>query len=231
MSETTARTITITCTGLAESMEQATEEIRREVAKAISSALNKMTAQLKTLASSEILQSYNVPRKILNERMNVFRARMNDLEAEIVFSGKSIPLPYFGAKQIDGRRVVSGNSKVGLRTTKRRGQRGFVGPGFSGGVEVQIKPGQTTVLRSAFIAQMKSGHVGVFRRGPGMMKARDKGKRTKHSAKIYEQAMVSIATMVDGTLNIREKLVARIDERLEAIFWHEFEFFTTRGLK
>ena len=229
MTEYSAKTVTFTCSGFEEALTAATEKTLGDVRAAIRSTLNKMTSQMKSLTVSEIIAIFNVPRTVLNDRLKVFQARMNDLEAELVISGKSIPLPYFGARQVGQRTVTTGRSNQGLKTTRRRSSKSMVGPSFSGGVEVQITPGRTTVLKSAFLAAMKSGHVGVFRRGPGVMKSRSKYGHNKHSAKIYEQAMVSIASMVEGAHGIHDKLVARVDAKLEELFWHELEFFLNRS--
>lgn len=217
------------CDAFKEALDAATEETIGDVKAAIRSAMNKMIGQLKTLTTAEIVSIFNVPRNVLGDRMKIFQARIADLEAEIVFSGKSIPLPYFGARQVGRRTISTGRAGKGIKTTRRRSSRTFTGPSFSGGVEVQITPGKTTVVKSAFLAAMKSGHVGVFRRGAGVMKSRTKYSYNKHSAKIYEQAMVSIASMIDGTHDIRSKLIAKIDAKLEELFWHEFEFFLGRG--
>jgi hypothetical protein len=225
----TSSSFTFTCQGFQQALASATDETIGDVRAAIRSAMNKMVSQLKSLAVTEIVAVFNVSPRVLGERLRVFRARMSDLEAELRISGKSIPLPYFGARQVGRKTVRSGQSYKGLKTTQRRSSRTMVGPSFSGGVEVQITRGVTTVLQSAFLARMKSGHVGVFRRGSGVMKSRAKYGYNKHSARIKEQAVVSIASMVEGAHGIHDKLAARVDAKLEELFWHELEFFLSRS--
>lgn len=222
-------TQSFTYSGFAEALEQATEETIGDVKAAIRSALDKMIAKVKTLVSGEIRNTYNVPAAILNERLTVFTARIQNLEAELVIGGRSISLSYFGMKAIEGnmRKSVSikktGKGYRGqLKTTVKRS---FAESSIT--VEV-IKGRRTTLAKSAFVAVMKSGHVGIMHRGPGAIKSRSASKSEKHKQALYENSVVSIATMFTQ-VGVNDAVVAKIDAELERLFWHELEFFTERS--
>ena len=217
------------CSGFAEALATATDETIGDVRKAIRSALNKMISKVKTLVSSEIRKIYNVPTAILNDRLMVFSARIQQLEAELTIGGRSIPLAYFGMKASVGNTSLS----VKVKNTER-GPRGVlkstVRKSFAESkitVEV-IRGHRTTMAKSAFVAVMKSGHIGVIHRGPGTIKARSASKGIKHRQAIYENAVVSIATMFRKA-EVNDAVVAKIDADLEALFWHELEYYLGRS--
>lgn len=223
-------TQSFSCSGFAEALDQATEETISDVKAAIRSALDKMVARVKTLVSGEIRNKYNVPATILNDRLKVFSARIQNLEAELVIGGRSMSLSYFGMKASEGNMRHS----VSIKSTPRgpRGQvkttvkKSFVESSIS--VEV-IKGRRTTLAKSAFVAVMKgSGHIGVMHRGPGSIKSRSGSKSQKHRAALYENSVVSIATMFNQ-VGVNDAIVAKIDSELELLFWHEFEYYTSRG--
>lgn len=227
--ERTFSTQTFTCSGFAEALSTATEETIGDVKAAIRSALDKMISQVKTLVSGEIRQTYNVPAAILNDRLRVFSARIQNLEAELIIGGRSIPLSYFGMKAVEGNMRKS----VSIKSTPRgpRGKlnttvkRSFAESKIT--VEV-VKGRRTTLAKSAFVAVMKSGHIGVMHRGPGVIKSRSASKSVKHKQAIYENSVVSIATMFTQ-VGVNDAVVAKIDAELERLFWHELEFFTERA--
>jgi hypothetical protein len=227
--EVTTSTQTFSCTGFADALDAATSETIGDVRAAIRSALNKMVSRLLTLVSSEIRNVYNVPAAILNDRLKVFSARIQNLEAELVIGGRSIPLSYFGMKASVGNTRMS----VKVKNTERgpRGQlkstvkKSFVESSIS--VEV-IRGRRTTLAKSTFVAVMKSGHIGVMHRGSGTIKSRSASKGVKHRQQIYENAVVSIATMFNH-VGVNDAVVAKIDAELEVLFIHELEFYTERS--
>ena len=202
---------TFTCSAFSEALQGATDEILGAVKAAIRSALNKTVSSVKSLASSQIRETYNVPKAVLDERLTLFTARMQNLEAEIVFGGKGISLSYFGARQITVNRVITRKGKGVVSRTARKSET-FLG------VEVEVIRGHKTQLKSAFLAKMKSGHIGVMRRVPG------KKMKGKNKQAIAEKAVISIASMV-GRATIYDALVEKIDNDLEAKFLHELDYF------
>lgn len=225
----TFSTQAFSCSGFAEALDAATEETIGDVKAAISSALTKMVKGVKTLVSGEIRAQYNVPRAILDERLTLYSARIKDMVAELVVGGRSIPLSYFGMKATRGgsrssvslvktARGVRGQLKT--QTMKRSAKQSIT-------VEV-IRGRKTTLAKSAFVAVMKSGHIGVMHRGVGAIKSRSKSRGEKYKQAIYENSVVSIATMFTQ-VGVNDAVVAKIDAELERLFWHELEFYTERG--
>ncbi len=218
-----------TCSGFREALDSATEETIGDVKAAIRSALEKMLRGVKTLVSGEIRTVYNVPAAILNDRLTVFAARIQNLEAELVIGGRSIPLSYFGMKAAYGNTrlsvAVKNTSKGPRGKLKSTVKKSFVESSVS--VEV-IKGRRTTLAKSAFVAVMKSGHIGVMHRGPGVIKSRSGSRSEKHKQALYENSVVSIATMFNQ-VGVNDAVVAKIDTELEALFWHEFGYYTERS--
>lgn len=107
-------------------------------------ALNRAGDQSVTAASREIRKVYNVTAAATRQQIRVAsRARRGRLSFAIRIFGRRIPLLAF----------VRG----GRTPTSDRRRRGA-------GVTVEVKRGQQKRISHAFIARMKSGHVGVFAR-------------------------------------------------------------------
>lgn len=100
-------------------------------------ALNRTATGMKTEVSRQIRSVLNVRAQDVNKRLSIRRAASGERSVEIVIGARGLPLLAFGARQ-----------------TKK-------------GVSVKVlRRGGRKLVRGAFIAQMKSGHRGVFvRRG------------------------------------------------------------------
>lgn len=229
MSESSYHTQVFTCTGFAEALSQATEETIGDVKAAIRSATKKMVRNVRTLVSDEIRVKYNVPRSILNERLEVFAGRLQDMETELVIGGKSIPLSYFGMQAAQGhmRKTVTIKKtdrgyRGKLKTTMKRSS-------VASTITVEVIKGRrTTLKKSAFVAVMKSGHIGIMHRGPGVIKSRSESKGAKHKQALHQNSVVSIASMFTQ-VGVNAAVVAKIDAELEALFWHELGFYLERS--
>jgi hypothetical protein len=210
----TYTSIGFTCSAFGEALSAATDDTVKAVESAIKSAITKVARSARSLTSAEIRRLYNVPKAVLDERLEVLRTRVQQLEVELVFGGKSISLSYFGARQYAVKKMLSrkGTSLV-TKTMKR--SRTFQG------VSVEIVKGKRTELKSAFLARMKSGHIGVMERTPG------KKMKGKNKQAIRERALFSIAAVVSKP-EIEAKVVQKIDDDLEATFLHELEYFLGR---
>lgn len=213
-----------TCTGFADALAAATDETIDDVRSAIRSSLNKVTRSIKTLTSSEIRKIYNVPAAVLNDRLTVFSARIHNLEAELVVGGRSIPLSYFGMRAASGTRRMSVSLEKGKRgirgklktsTTKRRS---------AGMVSFEVIKGKRTTMKSAFVAVMKSGHIGVMQRGKGVIKKRAQMKGIKHRQALYEHSVISIASMFERA-EVNDAVVALVDTMLASQFDAELNYY------
>lgn len=176
----------------------------KKVKKAAASALKKVAQQARTEASSAIRERFNIKKGDVDKKIEVKEGRQdrNNLTATLYITGKGISLTYFGAKERRGPKVIS---RKGIKVLKRQ-------PKGAQGVQVKImKDGKITTLPHAFIATMKSGHVGVFiRKGKG---------RTP----IIEKRLVSIPTLFKQK-TVMERVEQRINEQWPKVFQQEMNY-------
>lgn len=103
--------------------------------KAMVRALNKTATTVRAEAAREIRKEYNLKIGAIKDQIQIIRATGSKLTAIVRASGRPIPLIQFDARW---SRTMAGAS-------------------------VRVKKTRKTV-RGAFIAKMKSGHIGVFTR-------------------------------------------------------------------
>lgn len=193
--------------GFKEAIDSACQETEQDVKRAVRSAINKVMKSVKSLTSAEIRKVYNVPKRVLDERLEVFTAKIQNLEGELRVGGLSVSLSYFGARQFSGTQVIT-RAKV---TTRKRVSK------FQG-VEVEVFKGQRTELKSAFMQRFKSGHLGILTR------------TSKSRYPVLVKSAVSVASMF-SQVGINDAIVRKIDEDLERVFWHELEFYLNRSAR
>lgn len=197
--------------GIREAFNMFPENIVRRAAR---SAVNKVGGSAKTTAKDEIRKRWNVPAAELEKRITYSSARLDNLEVEVQFGGKSITLSYFGAREIRGMRVRSRKKNTIVSKSARRAAAS--GP-LPMGVMEEARRGKRVLLSKAFMQRMKSGHIGVF--------VRVKGKKTKGGKDaILEKNVVSIATMLNQP-EVYGAVITRIEERLLVVFPHELEYY------
>jgi hypothetical protein len=177
------------------------------VFKAAKSTVAKVQPAAVTAIAKEIQQNWNVPRSEIDKRVRTSATADGGLTAVITVGGRSVSLSYFSAMQMKGAAVIT---RKGTKIRKR-GKFGFQG------VSVTIEKSKTTLLHSAFMQKMKSGHVGIFvRTGQGRYPIRHKDS-------------ISLASMVKQA-RVNDPVVARIEERMATIFPRELEFYAGRDL-
>ena len=182
--------------GIKEALEKFDPKV---VSKAAVSTLNEVVKSTRTLASDLVRnkRGFKILKSDFDKRVEIKPARMNDLTAVLTahristsFGWRtghdSFSLTYFGAKE--ARRTSKGvtiKSRKGVKTQKRTG--------MGSGVTVQVLKGGTVArFPHAFVATMKSGHIGVFRRVAG--------KASPGKQKIVEAKVISLVTMFRGTI-------------------------------
>lgn len=106
----------------------------RVAGKVLSRSLNKTLNGVKTDASAEIRKELNVKKETVDSTFRLQKATASRLSASIESTGRPLPLSKF----------------LGTKQTKK-------------GVSVKVKKDRSRkVIPHAFMATMKSGHVGVF---------------------------------------------------------------------
>jgi hypothetical protein len=140
----------------------------RELQVAVMRSLNRTADGIKTDAGREIRKVYNVTLKALNgsnRRLGAFDIRyatLATMAARVTASGHPLPLYGFDPKE----------TKAGVTVAIKRGR------------------GSRKLLRHAFIARMKSGHVGVF------MRRGKKGEKMAGRLKIDEKYTNAVPGML-----------------------------------
>ena len=124
--------------------------------KATVSAINKSITSTRAFAVKLVAKDYKISQKVVRDELKLVKANYSSMEAKIIGSGSpGIPLYKFAPtpKKVPSTRRL----KSGGYTPK-------------GGIKVMIRKGARKTVQGAFIAQMSSGHIGVFKRkksGPG----------------------------------------------------------------
>lgn len=184
----------------------------KPVQKAALRTLKRVTGSAVSTASSEIRQVYNVKKSDLDPRMKVQPPRFNNLVAVITIGGKGMSLSFFGAKQVTAGAIVT-RSKGQLSSKAQ-----FVGPtrgrrkALQTGVTVQVLKGKgATPLKSAFMAKMKSGHIGVMRR------------LGKKRLPINEKQVISLASMIQNA-NVQPAVLGKVQESWDKTFAQELNY-------
>lgn len=120
--------------------------LRRALNKAGSTALRDMRSE----ATKRIRERKAISPKYIARALTLSKhgGDIADLSWALNVSGKPIPLIAYPHKRVRAQRA---NKKQG---TER----------LPGGLRVEVNRGKWTVLRGAFVATMKSGHEGIFRR-------------------------------------------------------------------
>lgn len=118
------------------------DKIPNGVSKAARSAINKTITGVRTDTKQEVTKRYEVKSSAVHKSITINRAKGSTLEAFAISQGRPIPLVNF---------------KVRPKKVQRKGPRNKK-------ISVSVKKGSATTLNNAFVAQFKSGHMGVVER-------------------------------------------------------------------
>jgi len=119
-------------------VERTLGHIPDSIPKVVARAINRAADTAKTEAAKTVRRTYYISHKDVLSTMRIYRATPNDMQAAVVSKGQVVPLAKFRMtpKKPDPRRKKPIVARV---------MRGSGGP-----------------IKHAFVARMKSGHVGVF---------------------------------------------------------------------
>jgi len=189
------------------SAEQALADVPGGMERALRSATKRAASFLRTQSTKEIRQRYDITRKNIRaeQNVNVSYRYFNGIEARITFRGNKIPLWRYGG---------SSPSKPTVNTEKTvmaivNGNLRPVHPGIAATGHQLVSTAPTTFSR-AFVAQMQSGHIGIFERTGG--------KTATGDAEIKEIMGSSVPQMLGNEEvqeSLAEKTAVKMDERLE----------------
>lgn len=134
--------------------------MRRATVAALRKAGVTALRDMRSEASKRIRQRKRIKAAYIGRALTMRRPRGGDLatmEWALDVSGAPVPLIAYPHRAVRGR-------------TGRRG----MGPRSLGGQSVEVNRGKRTTVRGAFVAVMRSGHTGIFRRvGPERLPIRE----------------------------------------------------------
>ena len=143
----------------------------QQLAKAVSRGLNDAIRSGRSTGLTEITKRYNIPRyRVASKgKLKVEGARIGQLTSRLYVSAESVKVASFRGLKGDGISVTKTKIKGSTKTIAKlkRGRKAV--PGITRSrprqkVSVEILRGKRVTFNRAFIARMKSGHVGVFER-------------------------------------------------------------------
>ncbi len=164
---------------------------RQVVPTAAARALNKTASQARTEAARLIKARYHIGTRVISRAITLERrANRAQLTAVVAATGRPLPLLAFRARQ-----------------TRR-------------GVSVEVTRGVRKLIRSAFIATLRSGHKGVFARG-----GYAGGRFIPQSARLPITELMTLG-IPQGFSNrvVEQALRQKVREKSPAIFDHELAF-------
>ena len=178
---------------------------------AMKRAMARATAHLRTNSTREIRKKYDISRKNVRADQNIRTSYryFNGIEAKISFRGNKIPLWRYGGSSPKAPTVNPDKTVMAIVNGNLRP----VHPGIAAAGHQLVSTSPTTFSR-AFVAQMKSGHIGIFERTGG--------KTATGDAEIKEIMGSSVPQMV-GDDEVKERLGDQAMEKFEERLMHEVD--------
>jgi hypothetical protein len=194
-------------------LKQALAQLKTNAPKAIARALNRTAASANTQAVRSIAENIDIAQKRVRQNISVVKAYPEKLTATVqarpggsgvvAARGKAerlgrIPLLEFHARD---NRVMRGKNLVNhLVSLIVRGQ----------GVVYRL-PGGRGSAPHAFIAKMKSGHVGVFQRFPGAKRLKIVELYGPSVPHVFAQKVILAALKKSGEENLAKNLTHEVE--------------------
>ncbi len=183
--------------------------IPKGIDKALKSATTRTTSFLRTQSTKRIRERYDITKSAVraNENVEVKYSYQNGVSAVIYFAGMKIPLyRYNGAEPKEP--TPDKSKKVRAMIS---GQWRYVHPSVAASGHI-LNGTSPTRFENAFVAQMKSGHTGIFER-TGRMSYSD-------GDEIRELMGLSVPQML-GNQEVVDKLAEDADSKFEERMDHE----------
>ena len=165
------------------------------VDKAAKAAMSRTVDRLRRGSNQAIREKYDISDEGIRAEKNV-RVRysfQNGVQATVTFSGRKIPLYRFGGAypKVPTQDIAAGKKPVMVKGAWTMQYQGMAARGH------QFKGTGPTQFMDAFVAQMKSGHIGIFERTGG--------STSEGSDAIREIMGSSVAQMV-GNQQVAQRL-------------------------
>lgn len=174
------------------------------VDKAAKAAMSRTVDRLRRDSNQAIREKYDISDEGIRAEKNV-RVRysfQNGVQATVTFSGRKIPLYRFGGAypKVPTQDIAAGKKPVMVKGAWTMQYQGMAARGH------QFKGTGPTQFMDAFVAQMKSGHIGIFERTGG--------STSEGSDAIREIMGSSVAQMV-GNQQVAQRLTEGAYETFE----------------
>ena len=169
--------------------------IQGGVDKAMKASMSRTVDRLRRDSNQAIREKYDISDEGIRAEKNV-RVRysyQNGVQATVTFSGRKIPLYRFGGAypKVPTQDIAAGKKPVMVKGAWTMQYQGMAARGH------QFKGTGPTQFMDAFVAQMKSGHIGIFERTGG--------STSEGSDAIREIMGSSVAQMV-GNQQVAQRL-------------------------
>ena len=174
------------------------------VDKAMKASMSRTVDKLRRESNQAIREKYDITDAGIRSEKNV-RVRysyQNGVQATVTFSGRKIPLYRFGgaSPKAPTQDIAAGRKPVMVKGAWTMQYQGMAARGH------QFQDTSPTQFMDAFVAQMKSGHIGIFERTGG--------STSEGSDAIREIMGSSVAQMV-GNQQVAQRLTERAYETFE----------------
>lgn len=165
------------------------------VDKAVKAAMSKTVQKLRSGANDAIQTKYDISDAGIRTEKNV-RVRysyQNGVQATVTFSGRKIPLYRFGGSspKVPTQDIAAGRKPVMVRGVWTMQYQGIPARGH------QFRDTGPTQFTDAFVARMKSGHIGIFERT---------GASTSEGSDEIREIMGSSVAQMVGKQEVAQKL-------------------------
>lgn len=141
------------------------------VDKAVRSAISRAASHLRTISARTIRERYAISQANIraNENVQISYSYQDGVQAHVIFSGERIPLYRFdGAAPAQPTKDTSRRFPVMHGTLANgEGKWHLMYPGIPAHGHV-LKSTSPALFQHAFVARMKTGHVGIYERTGGM---------------------------------------------------------------
>jgi len=182
-------------------------------------ALNRTGRSARAMVSREVRKIYNIRKKDFDKHLSFIPARNNEIAA-LHIKGQRLPLYYF-VSPASIRQFEKNPAGWTTRKTRKGGYKKARKPYVK--VKVKKTEGWKWLKRNAFIAQMNSGHRGVFRRMSNWEHKWVPQKNRYHGLPIAELTTVSAVQMAEN-VHVLKKIDEFVREKLTKELLHEIEF-------
>ena len=191
--------------------EQMLADVPGGMERALKSATKRAVSFLRTQSTKEIRQRYDISRKNIRAEQNIrvnYRY-FNGVEARVSFRGNKSPLGRDGGSSPKTPTVNPDKTIMAIVNGNLRP----VHPGIAAAGHQFLSTAPTTFSR-AFVAQMQSGHIGIFERTGGRTATGD--------AEIKEIMGSSVPQMLGGD-EVKERLGEQAMSKFEERLMHEVD--------